>query len=62
MIIPILIIVLAAASFVAGALYGRQAEARAIAYDIRVVAAYHKDVSAIVSILRSRVASLKAHL
>lgn len=62
MTIPILIVVLVAASFVAGALYGRQAEAKAISYEIRVVAAYHKDVSAIVNILRSRVASLKAHL
>ena len=58
----ILIFLLSAASFVAGALYGRDAEAKAIAFEIKVAAYVHQEVADAVSFLRARVDSLRKHL
>lgn len=57
-----LVVLLTAVSFVAGAVYGRGAEAKAIALVMKAEAEVDADIHNAVVYFRNRIASLRAHL
>jgi len=60
--IAVFIVALTASSFVSGALYGRDAEAKAISIALRAEAKANLEVHGLVTYLHARIANLRKYL